>query len=80
MRWPWGREARLIEPRRRASTKALELETAKEILAEIFHARPADVEEMIQSRLEERNWLEEKEIWPEESEERLWPATFCLGE
>ncbi len=51
-----------------------ELETAKEILAEVFHARPADVEEMIQSRLEERDWLEEKEIWPEEREERLWPA------
>ncbi len=74
MRWPWWREARLIEPRRRGSTKALELETAKEILAEIFHARPADVEEMIQRRLEERDWLEEKEIWPEEREERLWPA------
>ena len=80
MRWPWRREARLIEPRRTASTKSLELETAKEILAEIFHARPADVEEMIQRRLEERDWLEEKEIWPEEREERLWPATFFLGE
>jgi hypothetical protein len=80
MKWPWRREAKLVEPRRAANSKLMELETAKEILAEIFHARPADVEEMIQSRLEERNWLEEKEIWPEESEERLWPATFCLGE
>ena len=73
MRWPWRREARPIEPRRRINTKALELETAKEILAEIFHARPADVEEMIQRRLEERSWQEEHE-------EGLWPATFYLGE
>jgi hypothetical protein len=80
MRWPWRREARPIEPRRRVNTKVLELETAKEILAEIFHARPADVEEMIQMRLEERSWLEEQEIWPEEREDRRWPATFCLGE
>jgi hypothetical protein len=80
MRWPWRREARPIEPRRTVNTKVLELETAKEILAEIFHARPVDVEEMIQSRLEERDWLEEKEIWPEEREERLWPATFYLSE
>ncbi len=80
MRWPWRREARLIEPRRTVNTRAMELETAKEILAEIFHARPADVEEMIQRRLEKRDWLEEKKIWPEEREEGLWPATFCLGE
>ena len=57
MRWPWRRQAKLIEPRRMVSTRALELETAKEILAEVFHARPGEVEEMIQ-RLrsgEERN-------------------------
>jgi hypothetical protein len=44
--------------------------TANEILAEVFHARPADVEEMIRMRLEEKNWREEHE----------WPATFSLGE
>jgi len=71
MMWPWKREARLIEPRRAANTSVLELETAKEILAEVFRARPADVEEMIQKRLEERDWDEQ---------ERPWPATFCLGE
>ena len=73
MRWPWQKEARPFEPRRRVNTKVLELETAKEILAEIFHARPADVEEMIQRRLEERDWQEEHE-------EGRWPATFCQGE
>ncbi|MFZ2471607.1 MAG: hypothetical protein WAW52_06650 [Methanothrix sp.] len=35
----------------------MELETAKEILAEVFHARPGE-EEMIKRRLEERNWAE----------------------
>jgi hypothetical protein len=49
------------------------LETAKEILAEVFHARPSDVEEMNQKRLEERNWDEE------ECEDGLWPGTFHLN-
>lgn len=44
--------------------KVMELQTAKEILAEVFHARPGEVEEMLQSRLEEKSWQ----------------ATFCLGE
>jgi hypothetical protein len=69
IRWPWQREARPIEPRSTASTRALELETAEEILAEVFHARPADVEEMIRLRQEERSWREEREC----------PATFALG-
>ncbi len=59
------------------STKALELESAKEILAEVFHVRPSVVEDMIQRRLEERSLaVEEGKI----SEDGLWPATFCLGE
>jgi hypothetical protein len=61
------------------SVRAMELETAKEILAEVFHARPGEVEEMIKSRLEERSWPEERG-WPEEREEGRWPATFCLGD
>ena len=47
------------------------LETAKEILAEVFHARPGEVDEMIQRRLEEKSVTKESE---------LWPATFYLGE
>jgi len=77
MRWPWKQRAKPIDPRRAVSTRAMELETAKEILAEVFHARPGEVEEMIKSRLEEKR-LEEG--WPEEHEVGLWPATFCLGE
>jgi hypothetical protein len=49
----------------------LELQTAKEILAEVFHTRPADVEEMIQKRLKEKNSTTE-------CEGLLWPSTFCL--
>ena len=73
MRWPWIREARLIEPRPAINPKVLELQTAKEILAEVFHARPGEVEEMIQMRLEESR--------PEEvrQEDGLWPREFCLG-
>ena len=81
MRWPW-RQRRAIEPRPMASTRALELETAKEILAEVFGARPGEVEEMIRRRLEERSWAEEERCWQEEEEREVgqWPATFCLGE
>ena len=69
MKWPWKRDASLVQPRW-VNAKQLELETAKEILAEVFHARPADVEEMIHCRLEERSRLPENE----------WPATFSFGE
>ncbi len=72
MRLPWIRDARQINSRP-VSTKALELETAKEILSEVFHARPADVEEMILRRLEELTWREE-------GKNGLWPAEFCLGD
>jgi hypothetical protein len=80
MRWTWRQEARPVEPRLAADLKVIELQTAKEILAEVFGARPGEVEEMIQSRLEERSWDEETHVWPEESGEKLWPATFSVGE
>jgi hypothetical protein len=35
----------------------LALERAMKILAEVFEARLADVEEMIQRRLEKRRWV-----------------------
>ena len=60
---------RIIEPRTAVNPKVLELETAKEILAEVFHTRPADIEDMIQRRLGEKSW---PEVW--------WTVTFCLGE
>lgn len=72
MRLPWKREELLTHPGP-VSTKAQELEAAKEILAEIFRVRPSDVEEMLRARLEERNKHEACEYG-------LWPATFCLGE
>ena len=84
MRWPWQRaQAGPIEPRRASISsngKAMELQAAMEILAEVFGTRPGEVEEMIQRRLEERDWQEEKENWQEESGEKLWPAMFSVGE
>jgi hypothetical protein len=68
-----------IETGHAARASVLELETAKEILAEVFHARPGDVEEMILRRLEERSWIEKTEIRPNGREEVLWPAAFRLG-
>jgi hypothetical protein len=70
MRWPWRRQAqaRPVEPRPMVSTRTMELQTAKEILAEVFGARPGEVEEMIQRRLEESG--------PGEREEGRWPDRF----
>jgi hypothetical protein len=71
---------KLLKPQKRVMhrlTKALELESAKEILAEVFHVRPSEVEGMIQSRLEERDQkIEQGPL----SKDGLWPATFCLSE
>jgi uncharacterized tellurite resistance protein B-like protein len=55
------------------STKAQELEAAKQILSEVFHVRPADIEEMIQQRLEDGSS-------PDDHKDGLWPVTFSLGE
>ena len=79
IRWPGMPKLKRIETGHAASTDVLELETAKEILAEVFHARPVDVEEMILRRLEERSWIEMTEIRPKGREEVLWPAAFQLG-
>ena len=68
MRLLWRRE---VKPRPMVGLKVLELQTAKEILAEVFHARPADVEEMIKIRLEERSLPDEENIWPEKSGEKV---------
>ena len=51
----------------------MELEAAKEILAEVFKVRISEVDEMIQNRFEE--------VHPQEAcreEDALWPQEFCL--
>lgn len=72
----WKREARPLAPKPMVNPRLMELETAKQILEEIFHAKPSDVDEMIQMRLEEKSWG--KLSWREEDEP--WPREFSLGE
>jgi hypothetical protein len=48
----WKRGARPLGLKPTVNPRILELQTAKEILAEIFHARPSYVEEIIERRLE----------------------------
>jgi hypothetical protein len=50
----------------RLDTRALELETAKEILAEVFRLRISDVDEMIQNRFENYEDTKENGLWPRE--------------
>jgi hypothetical protein len=68
VRWPWRRRAQLIDPGLPPNLRVIELQTAKEILAEVFHARPGEVEQMMQMRLEERSW-DEQEV---RQEDGLW--------
>jgi hypothetical protein len=56
-------------------SKALELQMAKEILAEVFRVRLSEVDEMIQNRFEDAS---SQECCPEE--EGLWPQEFRLDE
>lgn len=46
-----------VFPSYRLDKKALELDTAKEILREVFGTTPAEVEEMIRLRIEEQEAL-----------------------
>jgi hypothetical protein len=56
MRWPRWHRQRPRPPRPAVNPGHQEMETAKEILAEVLGTRPSDVEKMIQRRLEERSW------------------------
>ena len=72
----------LTKPQKKAvyhpDPKARELETAKEILAEVFRIRVSEVEEMIHNRFEEAH-ISEAHILEARSEERgLWPQEFRL--
>jgi hypothetical protein len=68
---------RLIGPQKKAmyrDPKAMELETAKEILAEVFRVRLSEVDEMIQNRFE----AVDNEDIGREGNEQLWPQEFSL--
>ena len=56
----------------RADRKVLQLEAAKEILAEVFRIRVSDVDEMIQSRFEAHCEEARYEV------DGLWPREFLL--
>ena len=58
--WPRHMRPRFepqVFPSYRLDRKVIELETAKEILGEVFGTTPAEVEEMIRLRLEEQEAL-----------------------
>ncbi|MFZ2537129.1 hypothetical protein [Methanothrix sp.] len=46
--------------------KAMELEAAKEILAEVFKIRLSEVDEMIRCRYEVEVSVKENGLWPQE--------------
>ena len=66
---------RLIRPQQKTiyqDQKAMELEAAKEILAEVFRVRLSEVDEMIRCR------FEDEDTGSVGSDDGLWPQEFCL--
>ena len=67
----------LIRPQKKAmhrsELKAMELQTAKEILAEVFRVRLSEVDEMIQNRFQAAS---SEDIRSKEN--GLWPQEFWL--
>jgi hypothetical protein len=57
--------------------RALQLKIAKQILAEVFHTRLCDVEDMIMIRLAERNRHEENE---DNANWGTWPEMFQVAD
>jgi len=57
----------------RVDSKVLELQTAMEILAEVFGIQISEVEEMLLQR-------SEVEVQSCSEEGALWPESFCLAE
>ena len=69
----------LIRPQNKVvhrDLKAMELEAAKEILAEVFRVRLSEVDEMIRCRYEAEDMGPVGSISPEGY--GLWPQEFCL--
>lgn len=61
----------LFRPQKKAmSQKAMELEAAREILAEVFGVRLSDIDDMIRVRFESED--------KGSKEDGLWPQEFCL--
>ncbi len=73
-RMRWSRKKTVV-PMDAISIKVLELETAKEILAEVFRIRFSEVDEMIQSRYEAACYEDVGS-----KEDGLWPQEFWVEE
>ena len=66
-----------------ADARTLQLEAAKQILAEVFHTRRCDVEDMIIRRLKEKCRPEEKRLITEyrsSAKWGTWPEMFMIEE
>ena len=72
----------LTKPQKKAvyhpDPKARELETAKEILAEVFRIRISEVEDMIRNRFDEAHISEAHVLEAHPEERGLWPQEFRL--
>jgi hypothetical protein len=79
MRWPWRRQGRKVEPRPIGKPGPRSLETAKEILMEVFHTRPSEVEEMShEATVHGENRLNQMEVRPRETKRMIAFATTSI--
>ncbi len=65
----------LFRPQKTAAQdrRAMELEAAREILAEVFGVKLSEVDEMIKNRFQARNEVERRS-----REDGLWPQEFWV--
>jgi len=75
IRWPQKRALGNRSSAPRMDQRILELQTAKEILAEIFGVKISDVEEMILNRYDKVCYAK-----PSYEENKQWPREFVLNE
>lgn len=73
IRWHQKKPVIALRPLPRVNPKVLELQAAKEILAEVFQIRVSEVDEMILNRYDDVHYEETSS----EGEE-FWPREFLL--
>jgi hypothetical protein len=75
IRWPQKKVVVHSSTAPKANLRVMELQAAKEVLAEVFGVRIPDVDEMIQNRYDEVSYVK-----PGHEETEQWPREFMLNE
>ncbi|VVB62545.1 Uncharacterised protein [uncultured archaeon] len=75
IRWPQKKAVIRSSSAPKVDLRVMELQAAKEVLAEVFGVKISDVEEMLQNRYDEICYAK-----PDYEETEQWPREFVLNE